>query len=99
MICGSVRLNARMRSRSDLGLELLGLAAEHQHIATPGTRRAAAPPPQSLQGAQLDEIDVRRTDQLVAEDFADRAGGRNDRLHAGRQFDVLKPFNACWRTK
>ena len=36
-------------------------------------------------------VHARRADQLVAEDFADAAGRRDHRLHAGRQLRVLQP--------
>ena len=75
----------------DLGLEFLGLAAEHQHVGDAGHQPQPALHHPVLQGAKLDQVHVRRPDQLVAEDFADRAGRRDHRLHAGRKLDVLQP--------
>ena len=75
----------------DLGLEFLGLAAEHQHVGDARHETQPALHHPVLQRPQLDQVDVRRTDELVAEDFADRAGRRDDRLHAGRKLDVLQP--------
>ena len=91
MICGSVRLKARIRSRSISAWNSLVLppststSDDARHQAQPALDHPV------LQRPQLDQVHARRTDELVAEDFADRAGRRDDRLHAGRKLDVLQP--------
>ena len=75
----------------DLGLEFLGLAAEHEHVGDAGHKAQPALHHPVLDGAELDQVHVGRPDELVAEDFADGAGRRDDRLHAGRQIHVLQP--------
>src|SRR5262249_53345322 len=75
-------------SEVDLGLKLLGLAAEHQHV---GHSRHHAQPSLHhpvLQRLELHHVHLRRPFELVAEDLADGAGWRDHRLHALRQVSL-----------
>ena len=69
----------------DLGLEFLGLAAEHQHVGDARHDAQLALDHPVLQRLELHDVHAGRPAQLVAEDLADGAGGRDHRLHAGRQ--------------
>ena len=91
MICGRVRPIGPHPVEVDLGLEFLGLAAQHQHVGDAGHEPQPALDHPVLQGAKLDQVHAGRAGELIAEDFADRAGRRDHRLDARRQFDVLQP--------
>ena len=75
----------------DLGLEFLGFAAEHRDVGNPGHDAQLAFDHPVLQRLQLHHVHAGRPDQLVAEDLADAAGGRDHRQHACRQYRVLQP--------
>src|SRR6266511_3829616 len=74
----------------DLGLKLLGLAAEHQHV---GHSRHHAQPSLHhpvLQRLELHHVHVGRPFELVTEDLADGPGWRDHRLHALRQVGLAQ---------
>ena len=77
----------------DLGLELLGLAAEHQHVGNAGHDSQPALHHPVLQRLELHDVHAGRPAQFVAEDFADGPCRRDHGLHAGRQFDVREPVD------
>jgi hypothetical protein len=77
-------------SEVDLGLKLLGLAAEHQHV---GHSRHHAQPSLHhpvLQRLELQYVHIGRSLELVAEDLADRTGWRDHRLHTLRQVGLAQ---------
>ena len=77
----------------DLGLKLLGLAAEHDHVGNPRDDAQLALHHPVLQRLELHHVHLRRTAQLVAHDFADAAGRRDDRLHALGQGGAGQPID------
>src|SRR5262249_17547548 len=72
-------------SEINLGLKLLGLATEHQHVGHSRHHAQPALHHPVLQRLELYEVHVAWPFELVAEDLADRAGWRDHRLHALRQ--------------
>jgi len=77
-------------SEVDLGLKLLSLAAEHQHV---GNSRYHAQPSfhhPVLQRLELHHVHIGRSLELVADDLADGSGRRDHRLHALRQVGLAQ---------
>src|ERR1700709_85579 len=75
----------------DLGLEFLGFSTEHGDVGDAGHDAQLAFDHPVLQRLEPHDVHARRSGQLVAKDFADAAGGRNHRQHAGRQHRILEP--------
>src|SRR4029450_10633917 len=72
----------------DLGLKLLCLAAEHQHVGHSGHHTQPALPAPVLQRLEPNQVHIGRPFELVAEDLADGARWRDDWLHALRQIGL-----------
>ncbi len=83
---------AERRQLVEIHLKLvgLGLAAPARDIDDAGHAAKAALQHPVLQGLQIKNTVVRRSDQPIAEDFADRAQRRNLRLHIARQGTELR---------
>ena len=77
----------------DLGLELLGLSAEHGDVGDTGHDAQLAFDHPVLQRLELHDVHARRPGKLVAKDFADASGGRDHRQDAGRQNRILQPVD------
>ena len=75
----------------DLGLVFLGFAAQRRDVGDARHDAQFAFDHPVLQRLELDQVHARRTLELVAQDFADAAGRRNDRRDDGRQRGVLQP--------
>ena len=83
----------------DLGLILLGLAAERRDV---GNARHDAQAPLHdpvFDGLELQQIHVGRPDELEAHDLAYAARRRDDRLHALRKGGVLQPIDGLLASK
>src|SRR5262249_37919708 len=78
----------RHTSEGDLGMKLLSLAAEHQHVGLPRHHAQPSVHHPVLQRLELYEVHVGWPFELVAEDLADGAGWRDHRLHALRQVSL-----------
>src|SRR5262249_37170702 len=72
----------------DLGLKLLCLAAEHQHVGHPRHHAQPALHHPVLQRLELNQVHVGRPFELVAEDLADGARWRDYWLHPLRQVGI-----------
>src|SRR5829696_1987964 len=77
----------------DLGLELLGLSAEHGDVGDTGHDAQLAFDHPVLQRLELHDVHARRPGKFVAKDFADASGGRDHRQDAGRQNRILQPVD------
>ena len=77
----------------DLGLKLLGPAAQHQHVGHARDDPEPALHHPVLQRLELHDVDFRRPLELIPEDFTDAAGRRDHGLHAGRKHGVLEPVD------
>ena len=74
----------------DLGLKLLGLAAEHRDVGDARDSAQTAFDHPVLQRLQLGERYVRGALELIAHDLADAAGRRDHGLHPGGERHVLQ---------
>jgi hypothetical protein len=80
-----------MRSRSISAWNSLVLPPSTSDVGDAGHDAQLALDHPVLQRLEPHDVHARRPRQLVAEDLADAAGGRDHRLHAGRQHRILQP--------
>ena len=75
----------------DFGLVFLGFAAQRRDVGDTRHDAQFALDHPVLQRLELGQVHARRTLELVAQDFADAAGRRNDRRNDGGQRGILQP--------